>query len=395
MHLSLPCLLTSGHSFGYFNAAAGQLLELESWTKTFPSINAFAVSAGNNKTHVSILQGTVVSTYCLGALFGSLSCIWIGDRLGRIRTITAGASISVIGIIIQSSSFSIAQFIVGRVIMGLGLGMVAATAPTWQAECSTAKHRGAAVVLESVFISSGICTAGWLVLGLSFVQENSVAWRFPLALQGLMIGSLAISAPWWPESPRWLLRHGKEEEAKEVVSALRNLPIDSNQLLLEIAEMQGAVELLAQGRFRDLLHNGEQRLFHRTILAVVAGSFQQLCGINSLAPYSSLILSNYLGLNATDSRVVSACLFTFQALCSPIGVFTVDRFGRRKLLMFGATGMGVSMAVVAGLVSQTQNESALEAAIAFIFIFFGCFPISALGKPGTFGTTRNPIIIDS
>ena len=295
---------------------------------------------------------------------------------------TVGAAISGIGIIIQTSSFSLAQLIVGRVIMGLGLGAVAATAPTWQSETAERQHRGAVVILESLFISLGICISGWLVLGLSFVQDNSVSWRFPLALQGLMVGMLAVSAPWWPESPRWLLRHGKKEEAREVVSALRDLPIDSELLTLEIAEMEGAVELLAQGRFRDLLHNGEQRLFHRTVLAVVAGSFQQACGINALAPYMTIILSNHLNLNTTDSRIVAACLFTFQTLCSPIGVFTVDRVGRRKLLMFGAGGMGCSMAVVAGLVSQTQSNSALEAAIAFIYIFFGCFPVGALGKQG-------------
>ncbi|KAI9684852.1 MAG: hypothetical protein M1822_005500 [Bathelium mastoideum] len=304
---------------------------------------------------------------------------------------TIGASISVVGIIIQASSFSLAQLIVGRVIMGLGLGMVAATAPTWQSECSTAEHRGAVVILESVFISSGICIAGWLVLGLSFVQDDSVSWRFPLALQGFMIGTLAISAPWWPESPRWLLRHGREEEAREVLSALRDLPINSEQLMFEFAEMKGAVELLAAGRFRDLLHNGEQRLFHRTIIAIIAGSFQQLCGINALAPYMTLILSNYLDLNATDSRIVAACLFTFQTLCSPIGVFTVDRVGRRKLLMFGAAGMGISMAVVAGLVSQTQNDAALEAAIAFIYVFFGCFPIGALGITFLYGSEIAPL----
>ncbi|KAL9081452.1 MAG: hypothetical protein Q9157_000010 [Trypethelium eluteriae] len=382
----LPAFL----SFGYFNAAAGQLLELNSWTETFPSIDASTVAA-SDQTHVSILQGTVVATYNLGALFGSMSCIWIGDRLGRIRTMTIGASVSVIGIIIQASSFSLAQLIVGRVVMGLGLGMVAATAPTWQSECSTAEHRGAIVILESVFISLGICIAGWLVFGLSFVQDNSVAWRFPLAIQGLMIGSLAVSAPWWPESPRWLLRHGREQEAKEVISALRDLPMDSEQLILEVAEMEGAVELLASGRFRDLLHNGNQWLFHRTVLAIIAGSFQQLCGINALAPYVSLILKEYFHLNATDSRIVAACLFTFQTLCSPIGVFTVDRVGRRKLFMFASIGMGGSMAIVAGLVSQTQNDSALEAAIAFIYIFFACFPIGALGITFLYGSEVAPL----
>lgn len=97
-----------------------------------------------------------VSMYTLGCFFGSLSCIWLGDRLGRVRTIMLGATLNTIGSILQASPFSLGQLIVGRIVSGLGFGALSATAPNWQSECSKAEHRGSVVILESVFISFGL-----------------------------------------------------------------------------------------------------------------------------------------------------------------------------------------------------------------------------------------------
>ena len=103
--------------FGYNNAIAGPLLDLPSWVETFPRIDTVSDNLSDaQKTNNSRVQGTVVAMYTLGAFFGSLSCIWIGDRLGRVRTIQLGASINVVGAILQSSSFSLGQLIVGRLV---------------------------------------------------------------------------------------------------------------------------------------------------------------------------------------------------------------------------------------------------------------------------------------
>ena len=97
-----------------------------------------------------------MAIYTLGAFFGAMSCIWLGDRLGRIRTIMIGAALNTVGAILQASSFSLGQLIVGRVVSGLGFGALSATAPNWQSECSKAEHRGSVVILESLFISLGL-----------------------------------------------------------------------------------------------------------------------------------------------------------------------------------------------------------------------------------------------
>lgn len=101
--------------FGYNNAVAGPLLDLPSWIETFPRIDTVNTT-GAEQTDNSRVQGTVVATYTLGAFFGSLSCIWIGDKLGRIKTIQVGACANVVGAVLQSTSFSLGQLIVGRLV---------------------------------------------------------------------------------------------------------------------------------------------------------------------------------------------------------------------------------------------------------------------------------------
>ena len=138
--------------FGYNQAGVGGLLSLPNWTKTFPEIDT-TNTKGKVKSHNATIQGVVVATFVLGALTGALSCMHIGNILGRRKNIFLGATLTLIGEILCSSSFGLAQFIVGRTIIGLGIGILSATVPVWQAECSSAANRGKHVVLDGLFMT--------------------------------------------------------------------------------------------------------------------------------------------------------------------------------------------------------------------------------------------------
>src|ERR1700761_6070843 len=104
-------------------------------------------------------------------MLGALSCLKLGDILGRIRTIAVGCIFTVIGSVILCTSFSLAQLIVGRLVLGLGFGALSATVPVWQAETSPAEHRGPLVVLEGAFASAGLALSQWIDLGMFFTKS--------------------------------------------------------------------------------------------------------------------------------------------------------------------------------------------------------------------------------
>ncbi|CAK7232425.1 hypothetical protein SCUCBS95973_008256 [Sporothrix curviconia] len=194
-----------------------------------------------------------------------------------------------------------------------------------------------------------------------------------------------------PESPRWLVQHNRVEEARVVLADLNDTDSDTNEINMAISEIQLSLELAGQAKFRHLFTNGPLRLFQRTCLACAAQCFQQMGGINALAFYQTTIFTEDLGLAKTTARIVSASVFTWQTICSPIGVLTVDRFGRRKLMLVSAFGMGMCMAIVAGTSTQSNNIAAIGAAAAFIFLFSLFFPTGFLGLTFLYAAEISPL----
>ncbi|CVL02606.1 related to sugar transporter [Fusarium mangiferae] len=358
----LPCYLL----FGYNNSIAGGFLSLPSWVETFPALDTVHTK-GATRDHNSTLQGTVVAMYTLGCLFGCLSCIWLGDKLGRKKTIIFGALVNTIGAALQASSYSLPQLIIGRLVSGYGFGHITATAPNWQAECSGAAHRGAAVMLEGLFISFGLAIGGWTNLGMSF-HHGSVTFRFPMALSG-----------------------GRVDRAREVLADLTNTEAGSVEVREAIREIERSLALAGEAKIKDIFTNGPLRLLHRMCLACAAQCFQQMSGINALAFYQAKIFEDYLGQTPRAAKIIAASVFTWQTICSPIGVLTVDRFGRRKLMMMSSLGMGVCMAVVAGGSSQSGNTASVGVAAAFIFLFSLFFPTVFLGLTFLYAAEISPL----
>ncbi|KAJ7102541.1 putative MFS sugar transporter [Mycena belliarum] len=377
--------------FGYNNAVAGGLLDLPAWVELFPQIDTVNTT-GAKQAHNSRIQGTVVAVYTLGALFGALSCTLIGDQLGRRRTIMLGAVVTCMGSILQCSAFSFAQLIVGRFITGLGFGAISATAPNWQTECSRAGHRGFVVMLESLFISGGLAISAWLNFGMSHTT-GGVSWRFSLAFSCLFALIVLFSVPLWPESPRWLIKMGRIEEARHVLAALDDVSIDSPVIAEEVREIEISLQETGKGTFRDIFRNGPARFANRAFIAAVTQCFQQMSGINILGFYQATIFRTFLGLDASTARILAATVFTWQTLCAPIGALTIERVGRRKLMIFGAAGMGLCMAIIGGCTSHPENHAAVHAAIAFVYLFNLFFVTGYLGLAFLYSSEIAPLSV--
>jgi MFS family permease len=147
-----------------------------------------------------------------------------------------GATVMILGVIIQVTSYSghvpLAQFIVGRVITGVGNGMNTSTIPTYQAECSRTSNRGLLICIEGATIAFGTLIAYWIDFGSSYGSPD-LTWRFPIAFQivfGLFIifGMMVL-----PESPRWLFTRERYEEGETVIAALMGKEISHHDVQLQ------------------------------------------------------------------------------------------------------------------------------------------------------------------
>jgi MFS family permease len=197
--------------------------------------------------------------------------------LGRKKTIIIGSIIMVIGAAIQTSSYGLAQLIVGRWITGFGNGMNTSTVPTWQSETSKPHRRGQMVMIEGSLIVFGVMLSYWLDLGFSFLEPSSIAWRFPIGFQIILALFILALIPGLPESPRWLILKGRDEEALEVLAALSNLPVEDKKIQAEFQAVKDVTLEMSKGGFRDCFKMNKNRNFHRTVLAYVNQMFQQVC----------------------------------------------------------------------------------------------------------------------
>lgn len=234
-------------------------------------------------------------------------------------------------------------------------------------------------MIEGAMITCGITISYWIDFGLLFADPNPVAWRFPLAFQIFFAAIILSMVLLLPESPRWLVLKGKETEAREVLGALTGMEPDNPLVETEFKSIKSTVLEMAKGNFSDMFTRTEDRHLHRTILAYVNQMFQQISGINLITYYIPILLEGPpMNMSGTQARLVSACNGTEYFLASWVAVFTIEKFGRRTLMLFGAAGMSLSMVVLA-ITSSIGTKPAGIACAVFLFVFNSCFAIGWLG----------------
>jgi sugar porter (SP) family MFS transporter len=327
--------------------------------------------------------------FTVGGFLGALSTIFLGDLLGRRRTIFYGSALVIIGALLMSSSYSLGQLIVARLVQGIGTGATTATVPVWQSELSGAAHRGSHVVSEGLFIAAGITLSQWIDLGFSFIGDSSVSWRVPLVIQvplAIMVMTFIFTMP---ESPRWLLRKHRVEEAVEILSILRDADPNSATVQNEVSQIEASLEMIGSVSKWDLFKMGEKRNFHRLALGMAAQSFSQLCGVNSVTFYASVIFQERLKLTGTVSRVLGGGMTLVQIIGALAAVLTIDRLGRRPLMLISASSMCISMAVLSGT-SSSDKHSALVAAVFALFWYQMSYPFGFLGLTFLYSTEVAP-----
>ena len=194
-----------------------------------------------------------------------------------------GHGLNVVGAVLQFSSWSLAQLVVGRVVNGFGMGMTSTMSPVYLAECATAALRGRLLVIGASSNVTCFCLANWICYGLYF-GGGPLQWRFPLAFQLVfaLVFPILLAVP---ESPRWLLLAGHGPEALATIARISGAAEDDALALAEYRSIEAALELEREGRVPlvDVLrHRDPTQNFRRLILSCGTQLMQQFSGINAL-----------------------------------------------------------------------------------------------------------------
>ncbi|KAF2747473.1 general substrate transporter [Sporormia fimetaria CBS 119925] len=353
----------------------------------------------------AIIISTTTAIYDVGCFFGALSVCAIGEPLGRKRAILVGTTLMSIGAIIQIASYGVAQMIVGRIIAGLGNGINTSTAPVWQGETSKASWRGKLIVIEMIMNIFGFSLSNWVTFGFSFIGSDA-AWRVPLAFQFFFIFTLYATVPWLPESPRWLMAKGRISEAEQILADLEARDVDDPFIITQSADIQWAVDYEREHniRWKDLLRGrtGDQKGVHalrRVFLGMGTQAMQQLSGINVTSYYLPTVLIESVGLSNTLARLLAACNSVSYLLFSLIGIPNVERWGRRKMMMYAAAGQCLCYTIITICIRYNEDTRLVfdiqrrwaKASIAFFFLYYVFFGIGWQGVPWLYPTEINSL----
>lgn len=379
--------------FGFDQGVMSGLLTGRAFTKQFPSIDT-TYRNGN-----SSLQGLVVAIYEIGCFLGAFATFLFGENFGRRTCIIGGCSILIVGAILQASSFSLAQMIVGRIVAGVGNGINSSTLPIWNSESVPAKSRGVHVTFELFITICGVAVAYWIDYGLSYTNTD-IQWRFPLAFQiffALLTIALTVILP---ESPRWLISHDHMEEAKIVLFRLMKSEkiksMNDDRVLAEVKIVLDTIlheRSLAENSFKAVFARNKARNLRRTLLSIGAQIMQQLTGINLVTYYAPVVLQNSLNLSHHLSLLLGGIMGIAYVLSVIPALFLVDRAGRRPTMLFSCGGICLCMIVLAGTLSHQHVNGTGIAAVVMLFLINFFFANGMLAQPWLLPTEYAPLQI--
>jgi sugar porter (SP) family MFS transporter len=288
----------------------------------------------------SLLLGCVAGVSVAGAL---------SDWLGRRRLLFGAATLFALSSLATAIPNNLQQFCAARLVAGVAIGMASMLAPLYIAEIAPAAIRGRLVSLNQLAIVSGILISyvvGWLLSGLG---EQSWRWMFASAVIPSVLFVIALF--FVPESPRWLVKEGRDAEGLDIL--LRVGEGDAaGQRLSEIKEA------LAQesGSFSELFQPGMRRLL---LIGITLAILQQVTGINTILYYGSIIFTEQVGeKSASAALFANVVIGLMNLVCTIAALFIIDRLGRKKLLLIASGGMGASLAVL-GLLFKTSASAAI------------------------------------
>lgn len=358
-------------SISYDTGTIGGILGMPYWRNQFSTGYKNKVDGLPDVT--SAQTSEIVSILSAGTFFGALTAAPVADALGRRLGLVVSCIVFCLGVILQTVATDIPLFVAGRFFAGYGVGMISATIPLYQSETSPKWIRGAIVGCYQLAITIGLLLAA-IVDNATKGRMDSGSYRIPIAVQFAWALVIFVGCIFLPETPRWYIKKGQPEKAAKSLSKLRRLSVEDPALLEELAEITANHEYelsLGQATYIDCFKG---ILGWRLLTGCLLQSLQQLTGVNFIFYYGTKFFQN---AGFTNPFVISMITSSINVASTLPGLYMVEKWGRRNLLLFGAIGMAVCQFIVAitGTVVGTQNQAAQNSMIAFVCIyifFFAC-----------------------
>jgi SP family galactose:H+ symporter-like MFS transporter len=337
-------------------------------------------------------EEVLVSAALVGAVCGSTLSGRFTDVLGRKRAILITAAIFTVGSLLCAIAGSLPLLIVGRLAVGIAIGVASYTAPLYISEMAPANLRGALVTLNQLAITSGILLA--YVVDAVFAPSDG--WRFMFAFGAIPAIVLGLGIAVLPESPRWLLLHRRKEEAINVLTRIRG----TQNVMPEVNEILEHAEP-GHGRLADLFSPFVLPvLFCGVTLAVI----QQVTGINTVIYYAPTIFQA-AGFHSNEAAIIAtAGVGVVNVLMTVVSIPLIDKVGRRPLLLISLSGMGLSLAALGigfavggealkfiGVLSLALYIAAFAIGLGPVFwlLISEIFPLNVRGQAASVATMAN------
>lgn len=305
----------------------------------------------------SNVQGGITASMAGGSWLGAIISGFLSERFGRKTTVQIGSVIWVVGSTIICASQDIPMLIVGRIINGLCVGICSAQVPVYVSELAPPSKRGLLVGAQQWAITWGIMIMFYISFGCSYLKGTK-AFRVPWGLQMLPAVFLFFMLFLLPESPRWLAKQDRWEDAEKVLILVHGKGDPNNPFVRsEMREIREDVEFErhnADVTYYELL---KPSMLNRTHIGIFTQIWSQLTGMNVMMYYITYVFT-MAGVNGTSNLLISSSVqYVINVVMTVPGLLLIDRVGRRPILLVGALLMAIWLFANAGILAANGSPA--------------------------------------
>ena len=289
----------------------------------------------------STKEGWTASCALVGCMIGAAFAGTASDRLGRKKVLIISAICFLVSAVGTAIPRTLEVFILFRFLGGIGVGAASMTSPMYIAEISPAPIRGRMVSLNQFAIVSGFLVVYFvnyfIALGKTDEWIVQTGWRWMFGSEAIPAFLLLMTALMVPESPRWLIKQKRDDEAMRILSRVGGADLARS----ELAQITGAIAH-ESGSITQLFRPGMKIVL---LIGIILAVLQQVTGINAVLYYAPEIFKN-LGADTESALLQTIIVGAVNISFTVVAIWTVDRIGRKPLMIIGAAGMGITLTLL-------------------------------------------------